>query len=111
MLRRYSDAKKETNCKLAGQSSGNFDGDGRDEAYWNTREFLLSYPVVREFISNGGGDAIGVLEILVHASLIGVEADSRFGHRSRAILDKFLPMFTAELDKEELLNSPPQLAL
>lgn len=82
-----------------------FDGDGRDEEYWETRAFLLSYSSTKMLVKEAGADGEKVLEILVHAHLIGTDAESCFDRRSRKIMDEALPLIEADLEQEERFDS------
>lgn len=81
-----------------------FDGDGRDERYWEVRKYLLSCPSTQTLLKNAGPDTEMILEILVNAHLIGTKDGSCFSKRSREIIDEAIPLITAELDQEEKSN-------
>ena len=82
-----------------------FDGDGRDERYWEQRESLLSYQSVQTLLKDARADAEMVLEILVSTFLLHANGGApRVNNKSVRVIETAVPLITAELDQEEEMD-------
>lgn len=82
-------------------TASKFDGDGRDKAYSKMRSFLLSCPSTKIILENAGAESELILEILIHAHLIGTKDGACFYGKSIKIINDALPLIVDELDQKE----------